>query len=308
VPSNWESARQIRQNKPSAQAVARLRGEFGNGGVYDDPGEDQFSIVPLHGESGIAKAPYLYWQRSLDCYTLLMSIVDKRIGQVLDAVPAEQSQNTIVVFTSDHGNFTGAHGFLTGKTGTLYDEAYHVPLIVCDPTGQFTGDVATPRTGLTSSVDFLPMLVGLGNGGSTDWQTGDLAALYRHRRDLIAMLKSAAAPGRACVLLAGDQVAPQDNGDGKQHLLGMRTQRFKLGTYARWRSGTALDTGSLETEFYDYRSAEGQAEVHNTPDAPKAGEALDYLLSNLLPNELEAPLPAAYTKSQAAALAAYLRQ
>jgi hypothetical protein len=108
--------------------------------------------------------------------------------------------------------------------------------------------------------------------------------------------------------LAGDQVAPQDNADGRQHLLGMRTQRFKLGTYARWRSGTALDTGSLETEFYDYRTAEGQAEVHNTPDAPRAGEALDYLLSSLLPNELEAPLPAVYTKPQAAALAAYLRQ
>jgi arylsulfatase A-like enzyme len=309
VPPNWESAEQIARNKPPAQASYRLLTQFGDGGASDDPRDRHFSIVQLRGDHGIGVAPYSYWQRSLDCYTLLMSIVDNCIGQVLDAIPTTQRQNTIIVFTSDHGNYASAHGFLTGKTGSLYDEAYHVPLIVSDPTGQFTADIDTPRTGLTSSVDFLPMLVGLGNRGSTEWQTGDLAALYRNRLDLIAMLQSADAPGRPFVLLAGDQVSPKDNGFEKHHLLGFRTEHFKLGTYARWRShSTALDMSTLETEFYDYRTAAGQAETHSTPDAPEAASALDYLLSHLVPNDLQAPLPDAYADTGRAARNAYLHQ
>jgi hypothetical protein len=171
VPRNWESAQQISANKPSTQAVFRLAHEFGHGGASDDPGQTGFTIEALPRSSfGIAKAPYRYWERALDCYTELMSIVDQRIGEVLDAIPAAQTNNTLVIFTSDHGDFAGAHGFLSGKTGTLYDEAYHIPLIVADPSHRFARDVEVPRDGLTSSVDILPLVVSLGHNGSSVWQ------------------------------------------------------------------------------------------------------------------------------------------
>ena len=308
VPPNWESAEQIKANKPSIQAWAHLYQQVTAGGVAEDPNQAEFTIAPLpRSRIGIAKAPYSYWRRALDCYTQLMSIVDARIGEVLDAIPASQLEDTVVIFTSDHGNYAGAHGFPVGKSGTLYDEAYHVPLIVADPSGRFTADIETPRAGLTSSVDLLPMLVTLGHNGSAAWQHGINSLIYDNRHDVVSMLRSAQAPGRDYVLLAANEVLPAENQKRRQHLLALRTQHLKLGTYAKWSRGTTtVSKRSLETEFYDYGTAGGRAEVSNTPDDPRAARALASLLDNLIPNELEAPLPAAYAEAQAAAKRAYL--
>jgi arylsulfatase A-like enzyme len=219
-----------------------------------------------------------------------MSIVDTRIGEVLDAIPASQLEDTVVIFTSDHGNYAGAHGFPVGKSGTLYDEAYHVPLIVADPSGRFTADIETPRPGLTSSVDMLPMLVTLGHNGGAAWQYGINSLIYDNRHDVVSMLRSAQAPGRDYVLLAANEVLPAENQKRRKHLLALRTQHLKLGTYAKWSEGTTtVSKRSLETEFYDYGTAGGRAEVSNTPDDPRAARALASLLDNLIPNELEAP-------------------
>ena len=38
------------------------------------------------------------------------------------------AEETLVVFTSDHGDMTGAHGGLIDK-GLLYEEAMRVPLV-----------------------------------------------------------------------------------------------------------------------------------------------------------------------------------
>ena len=150
IPPNWESADQIAQNKPSTQTFARLFQEAVWGGVSDDSGATDFSIVEYPTNPGftafvppfgIAKAPYSYWQRSLDCYTQIMTILDENIGSVLDALPRQVADNTVIVFTSDHGEYAGAHGFVSGKAATCYEEVFNVPLIVFDPTGRFTGDI-----------------------------------------------------------------------------------------------------------------------------------------------------------------------
>lgn len=310
LPPNWESVADIAANKPSTQAYFRLRAQLTRGGISDDPSHTGFTIIPYAGtQYGVAKAPFRYWRRGLDCYTLLMSIVDQRIGEVLGAIPADQVANTIIVFTSDHGDYAGAHGFVTGKTNTVYDEAYHIPLIVMDPTGRFVGDIDTPRTGLTSSVDMVRMLVSLGYNGSSQWATGDLAAIYGKRHDLIAMLQSANAAGRRHMLLTSDDVTPAKNNLEKLHLIGLRTPEFKLGTYARWTSGTTtIHPASLETEFYDYGTAEGRAEMDNQPANPLAAPALVSLLDDLVPGELEAQLPGAHAATQVTARQAYLRQ
>jgi uncharacterized sulfatase len=89
---------------------------------------------------GVAKMPFSYWQRGLDSYTQVMQIVDAQIGSVLDtlhSLPTNVWQNTVVVFASDHGEYSGAHGFVQGKLGTVYEEAWHIPLIVVDPSDRF---------------------------------------------------------------------------------------------------------------------------------------------------------------------------
>ena len=266
------------------------------GGVSDDPKATAFTIAPypfVPDTFGIAYAPYHYWRRNLDSYTQIIQIVDERIGEVLSALPKAVADNTILVFTSDHGEYAGAHGFVSGKVGSLYDEAYHVPLIVVDPTGRFTGDIDVPRNGLTSSVDMLAMLVSLGFGGSREWMVGPLAELYGNRHDMLPMLRSARAAGRDHVLLATDEQAPGDLvGTAKFHLLGLRTQDYKLGVYSEWKDGgTTIDRSTLETEFYDYGTAGGRLEVDNTPHDPRAARALKLLLDVLVPKEFRAPLP-----------------
>jgi uncharacterized sulfatase len=182
-------------------------------------------------------------------------------------------------------------------------------LIVVDPTGRLTGDIDTVRSGLTSSVDMLPLLVSLGHGGSRGWLTGRLAELYGRRHDMLPMLRSARAPGRRYVLLASDElIAGYFNfNEAPLHLLGLRTRDYKLGVYAHWRPGTdRIDPATIETEFYDYATERGRAEPDSTPDDPRARRALRVLLDRLMPGELRAPLPPALQVPQAIAKARYL--
>jgi arylsulfatase A-like enzyme len=67
-----------------------------------------------------------------------MNILDQEIGVVLAALRSDVAQNTIIVFASDHGEYASAHGFVSGKACSCYEEVYNVPLIVMDPSDRFT--------------------------------------------------------------------------------------------------------------------------------------------------------------------------
>ncbi len=329
VPPNWESADTLAKTKPSTQTYARLFQEGVWGGVSDDPAQQGFTIAPYPPAPyaplaskfgpplGVGVAPYSYWQRSLDSYTQSMQVTDSAIGTVLaqfTQLPASVQNNTVIVFMSDHGEFAGAHGFASGKVGTLYDEAYHVPLIVVDPSGRFTADIDTPRQGLTSSVDILPLLVSLGHRGSRDWLRGTLGWIYAERHDLLPMLQSSQAAGRDYVLLATDDTGvPYYNfNNSPRHLVAMRTQELKFGIYAHWHGNTAqiANDDTLETEFYDYSTADGQAELDNistsNPSDPRIRQLQQMLLGYLIPNVLRVPLPGTFGGAQEVSKLAYL--
>ncbi len=92
-------------------------------------------------------------------YYSLHKVVDRAIGRVLATLDASgMADDTIVVFTSDHGDLLGAHGGLQQKWYNAFDEAIHVPLVVKGP-----GIAATPGgiTVPTSHVDLVPTLMGL---------------------------------------------------------------------------------------------------------------------------------------------------
>lgn len=67
-------------------------------------------------------------------------------------------ENTIVLFTSDHGELLGAHGGMHQKWHQAYEEATHVPLVISNPVL-----FKEPRSAsmLTSHVDLIPTLLGL---------------------------------------------------------------------------------------------------------------------------------------------------
>jgi choline-sulfatase len=86
--------------------------------------------------------------------------VDDQIGRLL-AVLAQtgQAENTLVVFTSDHGDYVGAHRlFLKGIPA--FEEAYRIPLILSGP-GMPAGRVVEQ---IISSLDLGPTLTQLTAG------------------------------------------------------------------------------------------------------------------------------------------------
>jgi arylsulfatase A-like enzyme len=317
LPPNWECTDTIKANKPSTQTYMKEFSQAVWGGISDDSSQGTATVEAYPGLNplslGVAKAPYSYWQRGLDSYTQTMQIVDVQIGRLLDTLqglPQSVVENTVIVFASDHGEYNGAHGFVSGKIGSVYEEAWHVPLIVVDPSGRFTGDEAILRSGLTSHVDLMPLLVTIGNLGSRSWMTGNLATIYGGRHDMIPMLKSASAPGRPYVLYATDEIAGNiyNFNNSPTNILGLRTEETKLGVYAKWVPLTSnIIRSSIELEFYDYSTMRGMLELDNTAATDPRAKAMEAnLLNNLLPNELQQGLPGALGVVQQASKVAHL--
>jgi uncharacterized sulfatase len=322
LPSNWERYEDLQRNKPSQQAAANAAQAAIWGGAQESKESQEFTIEAypsVPGEEttasnvGIAKAPFSYWQRNLDSYTQFMEQVDQRIGQVVAALPADVAENTVIVFTSDHGEYAGAHGFLSGKVGSAYKEIFDVPLIVHDPSGRFVAEPEVVRDGLVSSVDMLRLLVTIGHKGSQHWLKGEYEEIYGKRLDVAAMLQSAKAPGRPYALLAIDELAPGwlNFNHSPGHILGIQVQAGKLVTYANWNpvTGEVLKS-NLETELYDYDSLEGREEMRNLSVTPGSDAllqpVLNLLFDQILPDELRAPLPGALQAVQALAKDQYL--
>ena len=327
---NWETKAAIEANKPKSQIINRQFCEMEWGGIAESPTTTTFSIVaypdaytpstqsytytiPVNANGqpyGIGVSPFSYWQKGLDLYTYIQTLVDQQIGKVLDSMTPEVAKNTIVVFTSDHGDYAGAHGMVAGKTFTMYREPLNVPLIVKDPTGTFTGDTETIRDQLTSSVDMMPMLVGLAYGGQKTWMQGDYAEMYGNRYDMFPILKSSAVPGLDYALFATDEAlaslfdfATVPNVDGQRtptHIVGMITPQYKLGVYSVWPGGTTVASpNGQQYEYYDYSTLLGQQEIANTYGSTPGTTALkDRLMNELVPTVLERPLPLAYRQSQ----------
>lgn len=86
-------------------------------------------------------------------YYAAVSYVDSLVGQLLSELERLGLDNTLVMFTSDHGEMLGQHGMWFKRT--FYDGAVKVPLIVSLPdTGQ-----GTRRTEVVSLVDVTATLL-----------------------------------------------------------------------------------------------------------------------------------------------------
>jgi arylsulfatase A-like enzyme len=67
------------------------------------------------------------WLRHLDYYVKLQQLADESLGTVLGALEETGAYDeTIVIFTSDHGDMCGSHG-LRSKGPFVYEEIMHVP-------------------------------------------------------------------------------------------------------------------------------------------------------------------------------------
>ena len=140
----------------------------------------------------------------MDTYLMLQSYVDAQIGKVLQTLASQPAvrANTVVLFTSDHGEYGGSHG-MRGKGASAYEEAIHVPLSVRDfrpAHAAATAATGVPRTQLSSSVDVVGLLLSLATG-SQEWRRERRYEASRQapgsRRDLRASLRAGTPVDRA---------------------------------------------------------------------------------------------------------------
>ncbi len=93
------------------------------------------------------------WRRLRWGYYRLVEKVDRQIGVILDGLDeAGLAENTVVIFSSDHGDGHGAHQW--NQKCVLYEEVVRVPFIVRAPGGR-RGAAVKDRL-VASALDLFP--------------------------------------------------------------------------------------------------------------------------------------------------------
>jgi arylsulfatase A-like enzyme len=295
LPPNFETPELLSErNKPQLQLSLQ------------DTAAASFGAVPFTGPEALEM-----WTGFLNLYLKLQLEVDRHIGRVLHALHSqpEVAANTVVLFTSDHGEYGASHG-LRGKGAGAYEEAIRVPLIVNDPRRVLTRSPERVRRQLTSSVDIAPLLLTIATG-SGSWRHESHHAHLADRLDLAAILADPGAPGRPYVLHATDETVTEYAieryaASAPLHVVAMRTPAAKYATYSHWRDGgiDRLSSGE-ERELYDYGTDGGLLELHNGVGENRAEDELRSDLEQAIRQELRRPLPSHLTGAQAGGFSDY---
>lgn len=78
------------------------------------------------------------WRRYRNAYFRLVEHVDMEIGKIVDAIDRNNLwENSVIIFTSDHGDGVGAHHW--NQKSALYEEVVNVPLIIVLPDKSMQG-------------------------------------------------------------------------------------------------------------------------------------------------------------------------
>jgi arylsulfatase A-like enzyme len=175
------------------------------------------------------------WRAYLHTYYHMTEQVDLEIGRIMLALRENgYTDNTIVVFTSDHGEGSAAHHWVVKLS--LYEEVVRVPMIVSWPGVRDAGRV--DPTSLTSGADLVPTLCELA-GVDCPEVTG---------RSFAPQLRSSNAAGAEFVV---SELAPDSK---NTELVGrmVRTQRYKY---------IAFSCGANPEMLFDLEADQG--EMHN---------------------------------------------
>lgn len=187
-------------------------------------------------------------KHQLAYYYTLITMIDDQIGRVIQYLKESgQYENTIIVFTSDHGDFAGEHGLMFKEMG-IYESVHNIPLILSYPGGRKKQELDA----LVESVDIFPTLCELADIAIPDSVEGN---------SLLPVIELGE-PGKSAVFC---QRAPHRQ-------FAVRTEQFRMVYNGR----------NTEGELYDL--ALDPHELHNVYEhaeyAPVRAELLEVLLDH----------------------------
>ena len=176
-------------------------------------------------------------RQSLQAYYASISFMDAQVGRVIDSLDRlGLADNTIIVFTSDHGYHTGEHGLW--QKMSLFEESARVPMLIVAPGVTAKGGVAKSPV---SHIDLFPTLTEL---------CGVKAPSNIQGQSLVPMLKDPSVVGRGWAITqvtrgaVGPRAAQNPNAKDKSFLgYSLRTPRWR---YTEW------DEGNQGRELYDH--------------------------------------------------------
>ena len=97
--------------------------------------DDDLNDIPFKAiiPSRVDELPDSEWQKSIHAYYAEVTEMDAQLGKIIDDLDRKNLwSNTVVIFTSDHGQHLGEHKGIWGKDD-LYNESLHIPMIICAP-------------------------------------------------------------------------------------------------------------------------------------------------------------------------------
>lgn len=185
-------------------------------------------------------------KQAIQAYYASITFADAQVGRIVEAVDRlGLAENTVIVFTSDHGYHMGEHGHWQ-KT-TLFENAACVPLIIAAPDSKAAGQATECPAEM---IDFYPTLADL---------CGLVAPTNLSGVSLKPALNNASARPRT------DALTQYDSG------YSLRAGKFR---YTEWG-----ENGSLGAELYDHET--DPEELDNLVDSA-ASEAIVSRLSKRL--------------------------
>lgn len=121
----------------------------------------QQSPLQMYNLTGIVGARYdrNQWKESWRVYLGLVSMLDDCVGQILDELKAQGIyEDSLIIFTSDHGEMLGSHGLF--QKMCMYEESEKVPLFIKFPKSGMPKGVTPGMTidQVVSHVDVMPTL------------------------------------------------------------------------------------------------------------------------------------------------------
>jgi hypothetical protein len=154
-------------------------------------------------------------RQALQAYFAAVTFMDAQVGRVLDALDElGLTENTIVVFTSDHGYHLGEHGLW--QKMSLFEESARVPLIIAGP-GVAPGGVAESPVGL---IDLYPTLAEMCGVSAPDNLQG---------QSLVPMLQDPSEPGQ------GWAITQVRRGRGQQQQFGIHDPHAPMALHGMGR-------------------------------------------------------------------------
>jgi choline-sulfatase len=200
-------------------------------------------------ERGWYDQPEAALRRSLAGYYGNVSQMDGCVGRVYDALrELGLEKNTVVVYTSDHGEMAGAHRMWTKHN--MFEQSVAVPLLIATPDQAGAG---TARRELVEHVDLLPTLAELcGYAAPKGIHGRSLAPLVANRR--YAQREFAYSEYYFC----HNVFTRDDRYVGRPPILMVRTDRWKL-NYLSWGRCELYDMQADPGEFRNLIDEAGNA-------------------------------------------------